>query len=97
MTWEELNTHDLAVYSTSWCSDCRRLEQYLAKENISYRDIDIDKDEEAAKHLQEKTNRTAIPFVEIDGNHMVRGWHAEKPGKWDAELFLKEVEEALRK
>jgi len=95
MTWDELNARELVVYSTTWCPDCRRLKQHLEGYGVEYREIDIDADAEAAKHLQAKTGRTAIPYVEVDGRCMVRGWHDEKPGRWDDDLFLAEVAEQL--
>ena len=96
MTWEELKQHDLVMYSTTWCGDCRRFKQHLARHGVTYREIDIDTDAKAATYLQSKTGRTAIPFLEIDGKIMIRGWHAEKPGLWDDALFLAEVEKGLQ-
>ncbi len=95
MTWEELAKHDLVVYSTEWCPDCKRLEKYLDEQNLSYRKIDIDADADAADYLQKQTGRTAIPFVQVDEKCMIRGWHADKPGKWDEAVFLEEVQEGL--
>ena len=95
MTWAELNTHTLTVYSTTWCPDCVRLKRILDKLNVTYTEIDIDKDPKAAATLKEKTNRTAIPFVEIDGGTMVQGWHPGAPGGFDEAAFLKAAEAAL--
>ncbi len=95
MTWEELKTRTLVVYSTTWCPDCRRLKQRLDEQSVSYREVDIDADSEAARHLQAQTGRTAIPFVEIDGKGMIRGWHDGRPGRWDEALFLEEAAAAL--
>lgn len=95
MTWDELKQHELVVYSTTWCPDCRRLKGRLDEQGVVYAEIDIDADVDAAKRLQEVTGRTAIPFVEIDGKGMVRGWHEGSPGKWDPELFLTEVDALL--
>ena len=95
MTWDELNQHELVVYSTNWCPDCRRFKQSLGKHQIRYCEIDIDADADAAARLQRKTGRSAIPFLEIDGGPMVRGWHAEKASGFDEALFLAEVAAAL--
>jgi glutaredoxin len=95
MTWQELATHDLKMYTTTWCPDCKRFKRILAKHDIDVPEIDIDADSAAAKRLEEKTGRTAIPFLEIDGGPMVRGWHTGAPGGLDEALFLKEVAEAL--
>ena len=95
MTWEELSTHTLVMYTTTWCPDCTRLKQRLDEHNVSYSEIDIDADADAAKRLKAQTGRAAIPYVQVDGLCMVRGWHDGKPGRWDGELFLREVVEGL--
>lgn len=95
MTWEQLTDHKLTIYSTPWCSDCRRLKQHLAGKPMTYTEIDIDADPEAAERLKQKTGRQAIPFVEIDDGEMIRGWHDEAPGRWDEATFLKEAKKAI--
>ena len=67
MTWQELASHDLAMYTTTWCPDCRRFKKALAKHGIDVPEVDIDADPAAAKRLEEKTGRAAIPYLEIDG------------------------------
>ena len=96
MTWDELKQHEIRVYSTTWCPDCHRLEAILADKGASFDVIDIDKDPKAADHLKAMTNRTAIPFVEVDRGPMVRGWHDDRPGRFDETLFLEEVAQALQ-
>ena len=96
MTWDELKQHELVMYSTAWCGDCRRFKMQLARHGVTYREIDIDTEPDAAAYLQSKTGRTAIPFLEIDRKIMIRGWHAEKAGLWDDATFLAEVEQALK-
>ena len=96
MTWEELKKHDLVMYSTVWCGDCRRFKMHLARHGVTYREIDIDAEPQAAAQLQARTGRSAIPFLEIDGRVMIRGWHSEKPGLWDDATFLAEAEHALK-
>ncbi len=97
MTWDELNQHELAVYSTAWCPDCKRLKQQLDEHGISYREIDIERIPAAAERLKKRTNRTAIPYLEVDGSIMVRGWHDEMPGHWKEAVFLEEIEQELNK
>lgn len=97
MTWQELATHDLLLYTTAWCPDCKRFKRVLEKQGIACPEVDIDADSDAAERLAEKTGRTAIPYLEIDGGPMVRGWHAGAPGGFDEGTFLKEAEAALAK
>jgi len=96
MTWDDLAAHSLRVFSTPWCSDCHRLKRHLKSHDIAYTDVDIDADPEAAALLQDRTGRTAIPYVEIDGcPTLVRGWHREHPMNWDETVFLAELAGAL--
>jgi glutaredoxin len=95
MTWNELKTHTLLVYSTAWCGDCRRFKACLDEHGVAYREIDIDRDAGAAESLKKRTNRMAIPYLEVDGRAMVRGWHEEAASRWDETLFLDEVQQAL--
>jgi mycoredoxin len=40
------------MYGTSWCPDCARAKQVLARQNVAYDWIDIEKDQEAAAYVQ---------------------------------------------
>ncbi len=95
MNWVELNDHKVKIYSTVWCPDCHRLKAVFKQNNANYEEIDIDANPDAAKYLQSKTGKTAIPFVEIDEKCMVKGWHDGSPGKWDEKIFFDEITEQL--
>ena len=41
----EMNPTTVVVYSTTWCSDCRRAKKFLDKQKVSYIDVDIEEDE----------------------------------------------------
>lgn len=43
-----VNASDLTMYSTPWCGYCRRLKKQLDEAGISYTEIDIEADPEAA-------------------------------------------------
>ena len=74
MTWDDLKTQPLVVYSTAWCPDCHRLKRVLKNHGVPFEEIDIDADSDAAEFLRHHTSRTAIPYVRLDGNVFVRGW-----------------------
>lgn len=95
MTWNDLKPHRLTVYTTAWCPDCRRLLQQLAAHGLSWTEKDIDLDSQAASFLHEKTGRTAIPFVDVDGRGLVPGWHEHAPGRWDEQRFLTDIQDLL--
>lgn len=83
--------HDVAVYSATWCPDCRRLEGLLDKEKIRYRKVDIEGDAAAADRLVRETGKRAIPFLLIDDRTWVRGYHKEVPARLDPALLAREL------
>ncbi len=52
------------MYTTSWCSDCRRAKRVFAALNVPYREVDIEEDEESAQ-LVMRLNRGAqsVPTI----------------------------------
>ena len=87
--------HDLAVYSASWCGDCRRLKRFLDATGIPHRVVDIEADEDASEKLVTETGKRAIPFVLVDARTWVRGYHKELPSRFDPQLFLDELRAAV--
>jgi mycoredoxin len=47
---------DIILYGVSWCGDCRRTRQVLAEKEITYIDVDVDRDNTAAEFVK-KINR----------------------------------------
>ena len=69
MLFRSLFMTQLTMYSTQWCGYCQRLKAQLKRENISFDEIDIEQDPEAA-NLVEKVNggnRTVPTVVYEDG------------------------------
>ena len=87
--------HDLAVYTATWCPDCTRLKRWLAGSGIVTHDVNIDDVDGAAEKLEEETGKRAIPFVLVDGGNWVRGYHKELRNRFDPELFMKELRQAV--
>jgi mycoredoxin len=58
----------VTVYSTSWCGYCRISKRFLDEHNVSYTEIDIEADEDAALRVEQWNhgNRT-VPTIDIDG------------------------------
>lgn len=89
-----LQSLDLQVYSATWCGDCRRLERWLAEQQVPYRKVDIETVEGAAERLEAETGKRAIPFILVNGQHWVRGYHRELPSRFDPERLVEELVEA---
>ena len=60
----------ITMYSTPWCSDCRRTKTFLKERGIEFREIDIEKSPEAeAVVLRVNHGRRKVPTLEVDGRY----------------------------
>ena len=59
----------MTMYTTSWCGFCRRLKMLLDREGIGYREVDIERDPEAAETVMQINggDRTVPTVVYPDG------------------------------
>lgn len=60
----------LVIYSTPWCGYCTRLKRQLDRLGVTYDDIDIDRDEDAAATVMQVNggNATVPTVVFPDGS-----------------------------
>jgi glutaredoxin len=64
----------LTVYSSTWCPDCRHAKAFLDEHGLDYELVEIDKDHEAARVLEEKTGKRGIPYFVLDGERWERAY-----------------------
>jgi mycoredoxin len=60
---------EITMYSTPWCSDCRRAKNFLTERGIAFREINIDQ-AEGAEELVLRVNqgRRKVPTIEVNGH-----------------------------
>ena len=60
------------MYSTPWCGYCHRLKGQLQREGIDFREVDIEREPEAAAGVQRVNNgnQTVPTLVFADGTAM---------------------------
>ena len=68
---------EVVVYTTTWCGWCRKTLAYLDERGVRYVNKDIEANDWNRDELIEKTGRTSIPVVEINGE-IIRGFNAER-------------------
>ena len=68
---------EVVVYTTAWCGWCRKTLAFLDERGVRYVNKDIEANDWNRDELIEKTGRTSIPVVEIDGE-IIRGFNAER-------------------
>jgi glutaredoxin-like YruB-family protein len=61
----------VTVYSTPTCSWCNTLKAWLKKNNITYTDIDVSRDQKAAEELVKRSGQQGVPQTEINGQIVV--------------------------
>ena len=61
----------VTVYSTPVCSWCTTLKSYLRKNKLRFSDVDISRDPNAARDLQNRTGQQGVPQTEINGQWVV--------------------------
>jgi len=73
-------SHRVIVYSGASCPACGAAKNYLRRQGIGFRNIDISRDPHAAERLVQRTGRMAVPQIFIDG-HLVVGFDQAKIDK----------------
>ena len=61
----------VTVYSTPTCSWCNRLKQYLRKNNIRFKDVDVSKDQKAAEAMVKRGGQQGVPQTDINGQIVI--------------------------
>ena len=67
----------IKIYSTPTCPYCIRAKQFLKNNNISFQDVDVSADSQAADEMVEKSGQMGVPVLDIDGEIIV-GFDKEK-------------------
>lgn len=59
-----LSPSKIVLYGVDWCSDCRRARRIFSEKNISYLDINIDNDPQAAEFvMQQNRGLKSVPTI----------------------------------
>jgi glutaredoxin 3 len=61
----------VVVFSTSSCSHCRAVKEHLRKNRIDFREIDIGRDEQAAREMTRVSGQQGVPVVLINGRSVI--------------------------
>jgi glutaredoxin len=60
----------ITMYTAEWCSDCRRAKSFMKERGVTFREVNIEDDPEAAE-LVIKVNhgKRKVPTLEIAGRY----------------------------
>ena len=73
----------ITMYTTSWCSDCRRAKRIFAAWNVPFTEVDIEEDEAAAELVMRvNAGRRSVPTILFpDGTKLVEPSNAALEAK----------------
>jgi len=70
-TQETQRPKKVVVFTTPTCPWCTRVKRYLTEQHVRYREVDVARDQAAAKDLVRRTGQMGVPVVMIDGRTVV--------------------------
>jgi glutaredoxin 3 len=59
------------IFTTSTCSWCRRAKRYFKERGVPFKEINIERDPDAARDVVRKTGQTGVPVIKIGSNWIV--------------------------
>ena len=68
------------LFSTSTCSWCRRAKRYFKERGVPFKEINIERDADAARDIVRKTGQTGVPVIKI-GSRWIVGFDKEQIDK----------------
>lgn len=65
------------MFSTPTCTYCRKAKQYFREKQVPFRDVDVSKDQAAARDMVKRSGQQGVPQILI-GNQMIIGFDRPK-------------------
>ena len=63
--------HEVTIYTSSTCSWCEAVKDYLRAREIDFEEVDVSEDTDRAQELVERSGQYGVPVVDIDGEMVV--------------------------
>ncbi len=68
--------HKVVMYAASWCGYCKKARTFFRKNNIRYREYDIESDDQA-KQRYEKLGGSGVPLI-VSGKKKMQGFSEKR-------------------
>lgn len=65
------NQPKVIVFSTPTCSFCNQAKHYFREKNIRFTDVDVSKDQSAARDMMRRTGQMGVPVILINNKAIV--------------------------
>ena len=70
-------SHDVVVYTTSWCGWCKKTRAWLDQQGVDYENRDVEANAEWAEEMHDLTGSGGVPVIVIDGE-VIKGFDQAK-------------------
>lgn len=64
-------SHRVLVFTTPSCPWCNRAKAYLREHKVPFREVDVSRDQAAARDLVRRSGQMGVPVIEIDGRPVI--------------------------
>lgn len=64
------------VFTTSACSWCKRAKSYLTEKGVPFKEVNVERDQDAAQEIVRRTGRMGVPVIKI-GDRWISGFDRE--------------------
>ena len=61
----------VVVFSTPTCPHCRTAKKYLKKKGVRFTNVDVSRDQRAARDMQRISGQQGVPVITIGGRPIV--------------------------
>ncbi len=58
---------NVKIYTTPTCVYCKAAKEFMKENKINFKEIDVSKNQKAAKEMIEKSGQMGVPVLDIDG------------------------------
>ncbi len=65
------------MFSTPTCTYCRKAKQYFRQKQVPFRDVDVSKDQAAARDMFRRSGQQGVPQIQI-GSKIIVGFDRPK-------------------
>lgn len=59
------------LFTTPSCSYCRMAKKYLREQGIKFKDVDVSRDQAAARDMLKRSGQQGVPVLDIGGKIVV--------------------------
>jgi glutaredoxin 3 len=59
------------IFTTPSCSFCNQAKRYLHQKGIKFKDIDVSRDQAAARDMVRRSKQSGVPVIDIGGKIIV--------------------------